>query len=240
MGSGRRRPRQPESRPLVIAAGPIGRDQGQRLARTELSKAIYHQESVPQLILHAIGSFLQKILDSISQATPGGGWSVLALVGLAVVIVAVIVARIGPLAGSARRATPLVDPGARPLSARQLREAAEASAAGGDYSAAILQLLRAVATSCEERGILVPEVGRTADELATQLAMRLPGHRAALAAAAGLFDQIRYGDGVGTPEGYEQLRELDAAVGRLGPGGRPVLAGGARAGTAAAGAGDIG
>jgi hypothetical protein len=207
----------------VIAAGPIGRDQGQRLAKAELSKAIYHQESVPQAILHAIGSFLQKILDEANSATPGGGWSVLALVALAVIIVAVIIARIGPLAGAARRAAPLVDPGSRPLSARQLRAAAEASAAAGDYSAAILQRLRAVAASCEERGILLPDVGRTADELATQLGPRLPGERAGLAAAAGLFDQIRYGDGVGTPEGYRQLRELDTAVGRLGPGGGPVL-----------------
>ena len=204
----------------MIAAGPIGRDQGQRLARSELSKAMYHQQSFPAVILHDIGSFLQKILDSISRAAPGGGWSVLALIGLAVVIVVVIVARIGPLAGSARRSIPLVDPGARALSARQLRAAAEASAAAGDYSAAILQRLRAVAVDCEERGILVPDVGRTADELATQLGTRLPGQRAGLVAAAGLFDQIRYGDGVGTPAGYEQLRELDSVVGRLVPAGR--------------------
>jgi hypothetical protein len=223
----------------VIAAGPIGRDQGQRLAKSELSKAVYHQESVPQAVAHAISSFLNRILGDVSQATPGGGWSVLALIGLAVVIVAVIAARIGPLAGAARRATPLGDPGARPLSARELRQAAEASAATGNYSAAILQRLRAVAAGCEERGILVPDIGRTADELATQLGTRLPGHRAGLAAAAALFDQIRYGDGAGTAEGYRQLRELDTAVGRLGPGGGTVLAGGARAGMAAAGAGDI-
>jgi hypothetical protein len=215
----------------VIAAGPVGRDQGQRLAKAELSKAIYHQESIPQVVLRDIGSFLQRLFDDTSQATPGGGWSVLALVALAVVIVAVILARIGPLAGPARRAVPLTDPGARPMSARELREAAEASAAAGDYSAAILQRLRAVAAGCEERGVLSPDVGRTADELAAQLGTRLPGQRADLAAAAALFDQICYGDGAGTPEGYQRLRELDAAVGRTGPGGGSVLAGRARAGS---------
>jgi hypothetical protein len=222
----------------VIAAGPVGRDQGQRLARTELSKGIYHQESFPQVVLHAIGSLLRKLLDDASQVTPGGGWSVLALVVLAVVIVAVIGARIGRLAGPGRRVNPLADPGARPLSARELRAAAEASAAARDYSAAILQRLRAVAASCEERGILVPDVGRTADELATQLSTRMPGHQAGLTAAAGLFDQIRYGDGAGTPEGYRQLQELDTAVGRLEPGAGPVLAGRARGGMATA-SGDI-
>jgi hypothetical protein len=223
----------------VIGAGPVGRDQGQRLAKAELSKAIYHQESVPQVILHAIGAFLQWIFGEASQATPGGGWSVVALIGLAVVIVAVIAARVGPLARPARRATPLVDPGARALSARELREAAEASATAGDYSAAILQRLRAIAASCEERGLLVPDVGRTANELAARLGTRLPGQRASLAAAAALFDQIRYGDGVGTPEGYQRLRELDTVVGRMGPGGGTVQAGGARVGTAAWGPGDI-
>jgi len=224
----------------VITAGPIGRDQGQRLARQELSKAVYHQVSVPQVVLNDIGSFLRKIFDNLGRATPGGGWSVVALVTLAVVIVAVIAARIGPLARSARRAAPLLDPGARPLTARQLRAAAEASAAAGDYSAAVLQRLRAIATSCEERGLLVPDVGRTADELATQLGLRLPAHQAGLAAAASLFDQIRYGDGVGTPEGYQQLRELDTAVGRLEPGGRAVVANGAAVGLTGAGAGGIG
>jgi Domain of unknown function (DUF4129) len=209
----------------VITAGPIGRDQAQRLAQEELSKAIYHQVSVPQVVLHAIGSFLRAIFDDVGQATPGGGWSVLALVALAVIIVAIVAARIGPLAGSARQAAPLVDPSARPLTARQLRAAAEASAAAGDYSAAVLQRLRAVAASCEERGLLLPDVGRTANELAAQLGARLPAHQAGLAVAAGLFDQIRYGDGVGTAEGYRQLLELDTAIGRLGPGGRPVLAG---------------
>ncbi len=222
----------------MIAAGPIGRDQAQRLARAELSKAIYHQESIPHAIVHAIGSFLQKIFDSVSQVTPGGGWSVVALVGLAVAIVAAVATQVGPLAGPARRATLLADPGTRPLSARELREAAEASAATGNYSAAILARLRAVATSCEERGILVPDVGRTADELATQLGTRLPERRADLAVAAGLFDQVRYGDGVGTPDGYRRLRDLDAEVGRLRPGGGLVLAGGGRGGMAAAGTGD--
>jgi hypothetical protein len=209
----------------VIAAGPIGRDQAQRLAKSELSKAVYHQQSVPQLIVHAIDTFLDKVFGSVSSVTPGGGWSVVALIGLAVVIVVAIVARVGPLAGPARRASPLADSGSRSLTARELREAAAASAAVGDYSTAILQRLRAIAASCEERGILVPDVGRTADELAAQLAARLPGEQAHLAAAAQVFDQIRYGDGVGTPEGHERLLELDAAVGRLRPGGGPVLAG---------------
>ena len=63
------------------------------------------------------------------------------------------------------------------MTARQLRDASAACAAEGDYSTAVLQRLRAIATSCEERGILVPDAGRTADELAMQAGALLPGPR---------------------------------------------------------------
>lgn len=206
-----------ESRPLVIAAaGPIGRAPAQRLARQELSKAIYHQGSIPGMVARAIGSFFRRVFGQASQVTPGGAWTLVALVVLAVVIVAVAM-RIGPLARTARRAAPMRDPGSRPLTAAQLREASAARAAEGDYAAAILQRLRAIAASCEERGILAPDAGRTADELATQAGALFSEHAAGLAASARLFDEILYGDGDGTPEGYATTRDLDDALARLSP-----------------------
>lgn len=203
----------------MIAVGPIGRDPAQRLARDELSRAIYHRQSAPQAIAHFISSLLAKVFDGISQVTPGGGWTVVALVALVVIIVGVIVARIGPLAPSARRSVPLLDAGTRPLTARQLRDASAGSAAEGDYSNAILQRLRAIATSLEERGVLPPDAGRTADELAAQAGRLFPARGGDLAVAARLFDQVRYGDGTGTPDGYERLRALDDALTRLSPAG---------------------
>jgi Domain of unknown function (DUF4129) len=201
----------------VIVIGPIGRDPAQRLAREELSKAIYHQTSIPQSVEHAILSFLQSIFDGASQVTPGGWWTVVTLATLTVVIGSVVAVRLGPLARSARRTASLLEPGVSPLTARQLRDAAEAGAAAGDYSTAILQRLRAIAAACEERGILAPAVGQTADELATQAGLSFPGRARDLAGAARLFDQVRYGGGTGTREGYERLRDLDVALTRLGP-----------------------
>lgn len=201
----------------MIVIGPIGRDPAQRLAREELSKAIYHQTSILQSVEHAILSFLQSIFDGASQVTPGGWWTVVALATLTVVIGSVVAVRLGPLARSASQTASLLEPGVSPLTARQLRDAAEAGAAARDYGTAILQRLRAIAAACEERGILVPAAGRTADELATQAGLSFPGHARDLAGAARLFDQVRYGGGTGTREGYERVRDLDVALTRLGP-----------------------
>ncbi|HEV3380483.1 MAG TPA: DUF4129 domain-containing protein [Trebonia sp.] len=207
---------------MVISAVPIGRDPAQRLARQELSKAIYHQtSSVPQAVVNAIEGFLQRLFSGASTAAPGGWWSLVALAAFAVAVIAVIVVRIGPFAGSGRRgAYPMASRDTRPLTARQLRDAAAASAAAGDYSTAILQRLRAIVSSCEERGILVPDAGRTADELAAQAGARFPARGAELREAARLFDRIRYGDGTGTPAGYDRLRDLDDALARSDPGTR--------------------
>lgn len=197
----------------MISAGPIGRDPARRLARRELSKAIYHQTAFPQAVIGAIERFLRRIVSGANQVAPGGWWSLIALAALAVAVVAVIIARVGPLAGSGRHGARTVLSGeTRPLTARQLREKAEASAAEGDYSTAILQRLRAIAVSCEERGILMPDAGRTADELAAQAGVRFPGHGTGLAEAARLFDRVRYGGGTGTAAGYERLRDLDDAL----------------------------
>jgi hypothetical protein len=200
------------------AAAPIGRVPAQRLAQEELSKAIYyHPPSVLGYISHAISSALAWLFARASSVTPGGGWSVVALAALAVLIVGVVTARVGRVARSARQQAPVLDPGTRPMTARQFRDAAEASAAAGDYAAAIVGRLRAIAVSCEERGILQPDAGRTADELATQAGVRFPGLQTALASSARLFDQVRYGDGVGTQDGYERLRKLDVELARLSP-----------------------
>jgi hypothetical protein len=174
---------------------PVGRDPAQRLARQELSKAMYHHWS----IAGAISGFLQRIFSDAGDATPGGA-----------AVVVVITSRIGPVARSGRRRSPLTS--VARATARDHRIAAEASAASGDYSTAVLERLRAIAASCEERGVLPPYQGRTADELAEQAAARFPVHDRELAAAARLFDQILYGDGSGTQAGYQRLRDLDDAM----------------------------
>jgi Domain of unknown function (DUF4129) len=195
---------------MVIASGPIGRDAAQRLAQQELAKAMYHPHESFLAWLHGE---LGKLFDGISGAVPGGWWAAVALGALAIILAALVLARIGPLARPASRSRPsLLGDGNTPMTARQHRDLAHQLTAGGDYSGAVLEYVRAIAADLQERALLAPRPGRTADELAAEAAPLLPGQAAELAAAARLFDDVYYGGRVGTADGAERLRALDDAI----------------------------
>jgi hypothetical protein len=200
------------ARAMAGAGSPgIGRRAAQRLARAELSKPIYHQHrTLVQLILGFVANFLSHIFRR-ATAVPGGWWGLVALAALAVILVAGVLAWIGPVRRS--------HPGARPLAAageagtaRDHRQAAGRLAQAGDYAGAIREGVRAIAAELEERGSLPPRTGRTADEFAAEAGQLLPAEAPALAAAARLFDEVCYGRRPGSRAGYERVRELDAAV----------------------------
>ena len=194
---------------VVIAGGPaVSREGGQRLARAELSKAMYHP-GVP--IAERIEAAVARLLNAAGAAVPVGWWAVVALAALLVIAVAAVLAGIGPVARSrARDRQPMLSPAQR--TASDHRREAERLAAAGDYSAAVIESVRAVAVELEERGILPPRVGRTADEFAAEASRPLPGLAAGLGAAARLFDDVRYGEQTGTAAGYQRVRDLDAQV----------------------------
>jgi Domain of unknown function (DUF4129) len=195
-------------------AGPwhgIGRQAAQRLARAELSKRIYHRHPpLLRQIEDAISRWLGRVFRE-ANAAPGGWWGVVALLALLVVVIAVILYRIGPVARTRRRAPePVRGPHAR--TASDLRDSAAALAAAGDYSGAVCETVRAIAAELDERMVLPPQAGRTADEFAAEAGQALPRHATELNAAARLFDEIRYGYRTGSRQGYERLRELDSAI----------------------------
>jgi hypothetical protein len=199
---------------VVKAAGPIGRDPAQRLARHELSRSIYHDNSWLQAVLQAIARFFDRVFQGASTTAPGGWWTLVALAALLVIVIAAIGARIGPVARARRTAAPLLSTGSGPLTARQHRDLAEAAAARADYTQAIIERVRAIATGLEERGVLSPDAGRTADEMAAQAAVRIPDHGAGIGDAARVFDRVCYGDRAGSRGEYEQIRALDEVLGR--------------------------
>jgi Domain of unknown function (DUF4129) len=228
--------------PVMVAlrAGPgagrpfIGRQAAQRLARTELSKPIYHQHlTLVQLILRYVTDFLSHLFGR-ATAVPGGWWGLVALAALAVIGVAGLLAWIGPVRRRHRGARPLAAPG-QARTARDHRLAAARLAQAGDYAQAIAEGVRAIAAELEERGALPPRTGRTADEFAAEAGQLLPAQARALASAATLFDEVCYGRRPGSQAGYQRIRELDAAVMAAAPRvtpaagpGRPVLAGSGR------------
>jgi hypothetical protein len=208
----------------AAAAGgnhPIGRRAAQRLARTELSKAIYHpHEPLTQRIADLLIRWLNELFNT-GNSVPGGWWALVALAALAVIVIAVIMTRIGPVARRHRRAEGQV-PGFRVVTARDHRLRAASLASAGEYSAAILECVRAIARQLEERGILAPRAGLTADEIADEAGQALPSDAGALRDAARLFDDVCYGQRLGTQDGYQRLRELDARIEAAGAEPRPA------------------
>ena len=197
-------------------ADPIGRDQARELARRELEKQIYHRDdpSVVERILDKINEWIDSLTRTVSgagQQSGSGGWIALAVIlVLLVLVVAAIMWRLGAVRGAAARNRALLAD--EPMTAKDHRAAAEQHAAAGEWAEAIRERLRAVARDLEERVILDPRPGRTADELAAEAGTALPEVAAGFAAAVRVFDDVWYGDRSGTAAGYEGLTRLDERV----------------------------
>ncbi|MDQ1038251.1 hypothetical protein QFZ75_004667 [Streptomyces sp. V3I8] len=209
----------------------VPRDPAREAARDELSKRMYH-ENDPSLFQRALNAFWEwvgRLLDAASSATPGGGLGLLVVVLAAVALVGALWWRLGTPRRSPTSAAPLFDD--RPRSAAEHRAAAEAQAARAHWNQAVQERMRAVVRSLEERALLEPRPGRTADEAAAEAGRTLPAHTDRLRAAARDFDDVTYGGRTATPETYHRLARLDGDLERT----RPVLTNsstGAGAGTA--------
>jgi len=217
--------RWPAGLPRAAASPPVSRPAGQRLARDELARAIFHPHpSLTQRIL----ALADRTADQLFQAgssVPGGWWAVVALAALAAVAAAVVLNRVGPLARAHRAAGPRLA-GGQGLSAAEHRLRAGRLATAGDYAAAILECVRAIAGELEERGVLSPRLGWTAAEIAAEAAAALPADASALRQGARLFDDICYGERPGTAAGYALVQDLDQ---RISAASRKLAAGGAAA-----------
>ncbi|MFI0968263.1 DUF4129 domain-containing protein [Streptomyces sp. NPDC021080] len=195
------------------------REAAREAARRELSKRMYH-ENDPGLVQRALNAFwdwVGRLFGAASTAAPGGTLGLAVIVLAAVAIVAVLWWRLGtPRRTPSSRAALFDD---RPRSAAEHRAAAEAHAALGHWSQAVQERMRAVVRSLEERALLDPRPGRTADEAAAEASRSLPSHTDRLRAAAHDFDDITYGGRTGDPRAYQRLTELDRDLERT----RPVL-----------------
>jgi hypothetical protein len=92
------------------------------------------------------------------------------------------------------------------------RHNAEQAAKGGDWQEAIRERFRAVIAVLDEQSLLPERKDRTADEAARDAGGLLPEHAAALRDAARAFDEVEYGDYLGTPEGYAVIGAVDEAI----------------------------
>lgn len=142
----------------------------------------------------------------------------LVLVGIVAVVVLIAWWIAGPVRTSrARRPVAAVVDEDDTRTSAQMRAAADAAALAGDWSMAVVERFRAVVRSLEERVVLDPRPGRTAQEAAADAGVRLPALAAGLRRGAGLFDDVEYGKLTARPQDDVALRELDAAIGSARP-----------------------
>lgn len=163
--------------------------------------------------------WIGSLFEHASGATPGGTAGLVAVAVLVVLVIAALWWRLGTPRRSATSAGHLFDDRVR--SAADHRTAAEALAADSRWSEAVQERMRAVVRSLEERTLLDPRPGRTADEAAAEAAVSLPSHAAALHAAARTFDDVTYGARPADATMYATLRTLDQALSRT----KPLLTG---------------
>lgn len=191
---------------------PIARDPARELARRELNKPVYHQDdpSFFERILNRIQDWLNGLYHRFTDVGGGAGGGWLGIVVL-LVILAVVVAAVWWRIGSVRRnaAAPEALLAETVTTAEDHRATAERHAAAGRWPEAIRERLRAIARDLEERAIVPPRPGRTADELAAEAGTALPDHADALTAGVRLFDDVWYGGRQGDADGYRALADLD-------------------------------
>ncbi|MFP3992047.1 DUF4129 domain-containing protein [Streptomyces sp. E11-3] len=187
-------------------------------AEDELSKPMYH-ENDPSLLQRALDRFWEWVGDlfnTAAGATPGGGLGVFVIVLLVVLLLAALWWRLGtPRRAPSTSSSALFDD--RPRSAAEHRAAAEAHAAAHHWSHAVQERMRAVVSSLEERALLDPRPGRTADEAAAEAGLTLPAHADRLRSAAREFDGVTYGGRSADEQTYLRLTTLDNDLERTRP-----------------------
>lgn len=191
----------------VLLDAPLAPDPAaaRAAAAAELSKPPYRAQE-PSLLQRGAEWVWDKITDLFDRASgpgPGTGWAVGILVSLLVLAVVVAWMRLGPREARLGTDADLFTDTER--TAAEHDAVADAALAAGDVETAVLERFRAMVRGCEERGLLVPRPGRTADEAAGELAGQFPDAADAVRAAATAFGEVRYGGRTASSEQHETI-----------------------------------
>ncbi|MEU8703954.1 DUF4129 domain-containing protein [Streptomyces sp. NPDC048565] len=198
---------------LIRAGGDIpvdtSRVPAREAARDELSDPMYHEHD-PNLLERGLDRFWDWVGDlfaGAAGAAPGGPLGLVVLVLVIVGLGAALWWRLGTPRGTAHLAETLFGDTAR--SAADHRATAAAHAEGRRWTEAVQERMRALVRSLEDRAVLGPRPGRTADEAAAEAGQLMPAHADRLRAAARVFDEVTYGGRAADESAYLTLRTLD-------------------------------
>lgn len=190
-----------------MPAVDIDRDSAAEAAQRELAKPIYEHPSPIDRLINWILDHLNYLEFRAGQLP--GGWFTILVTTLIVIAVTVLLIRIARRAVRTKGGADFGLFESGELTAAEHRATAELAASQGDWTSAIRHRLRAVARQLEERTILTPVPGRTANELATDAARELPSLAAEFRASAEIFNDVSYGERPGTEQSYRRIAELD-------------------------------
>ncbi|MEU0138091.1 DUF4129 domain-containing protein [Streptomyces sp. NPDC006296] len=201
-----------EDVPVVVPRVPA-----RESARDELSDPMYHEHD-PNLLERGLDHFwtwLGDLFAGAAGAAPGGPFGLVVLVLAVVGPAAVLWWRLGTPRPDPRSPETLFGGSAR--SAADHRAAASAHAEARRWTEAVQERMRALVRSLEDRAVLDPRPGRTADEAATEAGRTMPAHAERLRIAARAFDDVTYGGRTADETMYVTLRALDLDLGATKP-----------------------
>lgn len=213
-----------DSLPTDVPVDPDS-DQARQWAIDELSKQPY-QSAKPGIldsVWDAIVKFFNSLLEGLQNATGIDG-GVLGIV-LVIVVIGLIVGLIlllRPRLLHREQPDAEVFESELKLSAAQHRTLAAKAADGRDFALAITETFRAIVRASEERGVIDPQAGRTADEVAGKLSAAFGSARQPLMSSATLFNRVRYsvqssGRSSASESEFRAIRGLDESLASLRP-----------------------
>ncbi|TLM86808.1 DUF4129 domain-containing protein [Pseudarthrobacter sp. NamE5] len=202
----------------MAAEPPVlpGAEEARRWAAEELAKPEY-REAAPSW-LQSLWEDFADWLQSLEGPAEAGSTLPSPVIGIviAVVIAAAVIIAKPRLNPKARQPQEVFDPDSA-LTPGDYRRRAEGSAVAGKWGDAVVDRFRALVRSAEDRTILDAQPGRTADEVARDLAIPFSGEGQRLHRAAATFDAVRYGNWSAGPGDYDMMATLDAALEALKP-----------------------
>ncbi len=174
-------------------------------AARELSKPIYPKAALTD----RIAEWFNELLHRLTAAAAGlpGGWLALVALGLLAAAAVVVTVRVARRTMGRRAEAGLYGRGTR--GSADHRSLAEGAATQGDWAGAIRHRVRAIGRLLEEDGVLTAMAGRTAGEFARDAGTALPHVAAEFRTAAGLFDDVTYGEQPGSEHDYRFIAALD-------------------------------
>ncbi|MCE7082373.1 DUF4129 domain-containing protein [Streptomyces sp. ST2-7A] len=191
---------------------PVGidRDPAREAAERELSKEIYtrHEPGPVRRAFDWMWETVSDLITGVTVVTPGGWFGLLLIVLIVLALLIALRLRLGSVRTAGGAGGPEVL-GAAARTAAEHRAEADRHAGAGHWDLAVRERVRALVRSLEERALLDPRPGRTADEAAREAAVPMPAFADRLRAAARTFDDVTYGGRGADAADHHRVDELD-------------------------------